>query len=297
MKEILNKKLEVREILKSKKLDVDEIIKETLAGSEKTSEELKQEVVEAKGIPYPTFRHHINKLVKRGIIIETGYRLVYVENEANINEVEETIRKLKEINHNTQLKLKTEQLKRLCDGKRIAHFPNVLTFFENALSDPKFSNSDALSNLIGAYRRILYFERMREIPNKRIIDRINKNIGKLKYILDNELEKTPSNIEDIINPPLLNCQLINEIIYFFGETEKSEVIDIIFNLAEKLPDSEFNLCTGIARSLFSHECTLYRKHQRIINRRLDEMVESSDSTVSQRGERLKGEKQSRLIYH
>ena len=76
MREILNKKPEVREILKPKKLDVDEIIKEVLAGGEKTSDDLKQEVVKVNRVPYSTFRKHIVKLAKRGIIIETFFVII-----------------------------------------------------------------------------------------------------------------------------------------------------------------------------------------------------------------------------
>jgi len=273
---------DMRKILKSKRVDIDVIIKEILARGEKTAVQLRKEVVDSQRIcSTATFYKHLKKLVKNGEIKKSGYRLVKMEKEVDPKEISECIRKLKETDHKDLLRIRSEDLRRLCDGKRVAHRPNVLSFLESSLRDPKFKDPEVLFNLIGSIRRILAYERKRDTPKRGIINRINENIEQMKQIMKKQRDHP----------------VLGEILYFLGETGEEKAVRIIFDLVVELSDKEFeNTKDTIARSLFSPECTLYRKHSKLINSKIDEMITNRIPSINKRGKELAQEKQHRRAY-
>lgn len=262
---------------------VDDVIIQVLKTGSKSLEDLKRECLKF-GLTVSTYHRHLQNLCELGKIQKIRqYRLVG-EKEADKRELYETIRKLKETDHEATLRTRSEDLKRLVDGKRTAHFRNVLTFLENSINDPKFKAPAVLCNLIVSIRRILAYERKRDKPDIRTIKRINRIIIQMKQIIDKQLDGISEDVEDRETFPVYN--VLNEVLCFLGETGESEAVSVIFRLVTRVPEKEYKELNRIADSLFSREYELYKRHHQIINEKLDEMIESSNPTISTRGEEL-----------
>ncbi len=274
--------------------EVDDVILHVLNNGCRTPEELKLECLRNGEISVSTYHRRLTILINRGKIKKINeYRLVG-EKEADPAELYDTIQKLKETDHEITLKTRSEDLKRLVDGKRVAHFRNVLTFLENSINNPKFKAPIVLCNLIISIRRILAYERKRDKPDIRTIKRINRTIIQMKQIIDKQLDGITEDVEDRETFPVYN--VLNEVLRFLGETGESEAVSVIFRLVTRVPEKEYKELNRIADSLFSRKYELYKRHHQIINEKLDEMIESSNPTISTRGEELHRKKHNRPAF-
>ena len=168
---------------------------------------------------------------------------------------------------------------RLCDGKRVVHHPNVLTFIESGLTNPKFQNPQVLANFVHALCAILSYENRRHIKDHDIIARLHNSITTIKKIV--ETQRDP--------------EVVGESIYFLAETGEEKAVDIIFSLVEKFSEEEYpNHIENIKCGLFSPNYPLYKNHFSKINKRVFALIENTE--VQHRGKDLNKAKRSMTSY-
>lgn len=249
----------------------DEVIKEVLKEGPKKTKELYNECVDKKGLSKDTYYRHLKKLISLGEVKDAKYKLIEKEREANPKEVIECMKRLKETRDKDLLKIISSDFVRLCDSKRVSHIPNVLSFLESSLEDPKFKPTKVLKNYIKSLYSILYYEKRRRSPKEDIIKRIVENLGKIRAIL-----------EESTDP-----EIIEESLYFLSETEKEEAVNIILDLAMRLPEDVYhNIKTSIERSLFSPGWPIYEAHHKAINEKIYDMINNTDLSIKGRGKQL-----------
>ncbi|MFH0897458.1 MAG: hypothetical protein V1850_05370 [Candidatus Bathyarchaeota archaeon] len=189
--------------------------------------------------------------------------------EADPKEVSDCILKLNKTEDEDLIKIRIEDLKRLCDGKRVAPLPNVLNFLDNSLLNPKFRNPEIRSNLIECLCNVLHFENKREVQKedeikKRIID----NIKTIKQIISEEYD----------------LKVVKQSLCFFAETGTEEAVNSIFNLAIDLPDEKYeNIYREIKDALHSGYYPLNDKHREMINQKVDDMIIDKNPAIKRRG--------------
>ena len=260
---------------------VDEVIIQVLKSGSKSPEELKSVCVGQRGINEKTYHRHLANLVKRGKIQKINEYRVVEEKEANLDEVLNCIKRLKVFNNPDVLKEASLDLWRLCDGKRIVHHANVLTFIESSIVNPKFKSPRVLANFVHSLRAILSYENRRHDKDFDIISRLHSSITAIKNIVETQHDR----------------EVVGESIFFLAETGEEGVVDIILSLVKKLSKEEYlRHRNNIKTALYSPDYPLYKKQYSKINERVFSFMDASDFRLKNRGKDLNKAKRSMTSY-
>lgn len=249
----------MRQSLELKRSDVDLIIKEILAGGDKTANELRDEIVsKRKMCSRSTFYKHLKKLVRRGEILEHNYRLVKIGKDADPEEVEDCVKTiLNTEEYEEVIKDRIRQLRMISRNKRTAHLPKVLDAFEKCLENLNvIDDLKAVEELSFTLNNILRFERKYNLSSYKKI---------IKRIMDGVFKKILSIVEK--RPDFLQIQTI----LFLGNSWSREAVDIFFRKieAKELDENQINNIEYALKEL-------YRKNQRLINKYIDNLLRSDD---------------------
>lgn len=169
---------------------------------------------------------------------------------------------------------------------------------ETSLKNQKFKDSEVEKNLVCSLYNILDYELRRKPVDEKLINLIiTNNIETMRQLINNQISLIYERIECMNqnkteNRDPVRSEFFYTILYFFAKAGKREVIDIIFTLAKKLPDKEYNwLERNVERTLFKPENTLIKKFRKTIDNKIEEMIADKYSMIRERGIELENRKQ------
>jgi len=234
---------------------VEEVIKEGLRKGIDTKPKLKGYCLK-HGVTKSTFYRKIRKLIELGEVKEGKLELIEEAIEADRNEVEycvEAISKALIDGDENILDSRIDQLEQLSDGKRVAHFPQVLQRIEEWLENSMLvHNSETFKKLVDTLSHILFFEQRHKPLNwDEIVERIQNRIS-------------PKAISIVrANPEFPDHHTIR----FLGKCGKKEAVETIFEKIKSKP-SEAHRRIDTAHAL----AELYSKHKNLINQQFDALI-------------------------
>jgi len=263
---------------KSQRKDIDQIIIEELRGGGKTPKELLKQVV-AQDVTKSSYHRHIIKLVNQGTIKRLKFELgeeISVEEEDE-KEISEILEILNREENPRVLQSRISTISYIAHLRRVAQIPRLLTFCENALSDPKYRDKGVMIELIRLLREILHFESIKKPKDyQKIMNRMSRQI--LETVLGIMEKET-------------NLDILGEIIYFLSDTEKDESVNALFKLIDRLDDGPYDeLKSRIFRSLLQTSFPLQIAQRKRIEENMDKLLRSVDQRILKRGEEISRER-------
>lgn len=191
---------------------------------------------------------------------------------ADPNDILPHLRVLEETDNPQVLRNHLARLVRTARGKRVAHMPEILSFYDKALEDTKYQgrNLRKLIDLVGA---TLSVERYYRLPN------YDNNIQRIQA---KPLESIVRIVGDSTDQEVILVTL-----YFFEQNDEKESVEAVFGLVKRLNQTLYNNLKGFMWDvLFKEDSVLRRTQGRLIDEKIDELLEHEEPRVRQRVEEM-----------